>query len=54
MVEAAPLPEITPMTTAWFIRVRGVVLGVGLRPYAYRLARVHRLNGWALNGEEGV
>jgi hydrogenase maturation protein HypF len=36
------------------IRVRGVVQGVGFRPYVYRLARANTLTGWVLNGEEGV
>lgn len=28
--------------------------GVGFRPFVYRLAVGHLLNGWVLNGEEGV
>ena len=28
--------------------------GVGFRPFVYRLACAHGLNGWVLNGEEGV
>ena len=35
-------------------RVRGVVQGVGFRPFVYRLACANTLNGWVLNGEEGV
>jgi hydrogenase maturation protein HypF len=42
------------MTAAYSIRVRGVVQGVGFRPFVYRLARSHALVGWVLNGEEGV
>jgi hydrogenase maturation protein HypF len=42
------------MTSAISIRVRGVVQGVGFRPFVYRLARTHKLAGWVLNGEEGV
>jgi hydrogenase maturation protein HypF len=36
------------------IRVRGVVQGVGFRPYVFRLAHDHRLRGWVVNGTEGV
>ncbi len=36
------------------IRVRGVVQGVGFRPFVYRLARALDLTGWVLNGEDGV
>ena len=36
------------------IVVKGVVQGVGFRPFIYRLAKEHRLNGWVLNSTEGV
>ena len=36
------------------ITVRGVVQGVGFRPFIYRLAQEHKLNGWVLNSSEGV
>ena len=36
------------------IHVRGIVQGVGFRPFVFRLARTHQLNGWVLNHEEGV
>src|SRR5215471_10036370 len=42
------------MLSAYSIRVRGVVQGVGFRPFVYRLARANTLSGWVLNGEEGV
>ena len=42
------------MPSALSIRVRGIVQGVGFRPFVYRLAHTHKLAGWVLNGEEGV
>jgi hydrogenase maturation protein HypF len=42
------------MASACSIRVRGVVQGVGFRPFVYRLAQANTLNGWVLNAEEGV
>jgi hydrogenase maturation protein HypF len=42
------------MASACSIRVRGIVQGVGFRPFVYRLARANTLTGWVLNGEEGV
>src|SRR5579862_519592 len=42
------------MTSACDIRVRGVVQGVGFRPFVYRLAQANTLAGWVLNDEEGI
>ena len=42
------------MILACSIRVRGVVQGVGFRPFVYRLAGALSLNGWVLNKEDGV
>jgi hydrogenase maturation protein HypF len=42
------------MRNAYSIRVRGVVQGVGFRPFVYRLARAKDLCGWVSNAEEGV
>jgi hydrogenase maturation protein HypF len=42
------------VTSACSIRVRGVVQGVGFRPFVYRLAQRKMLAGWVLNGEQGV
>jgi hydrogenase maturation protein HypF len=36
------------------IQVRGVVQGVGFRPFVFRLAHAHGLDGWVLNGDAGV
>lgn len=36
------------------VHVRGVVQGVGFRPFVYRLARSRSLSGWVLNHENGV
>ncbi len=39
---------------ARLIRVRGVVQGVGYRPFVYRIARANALSGWVLNQQNGV
>jgi hydrogenase maturation protein HypF len=46
--------SIEAVTCARSIRVRGVVQGVGFRPFIFRLAQSNTLAGWVLNGEEGV
>ena len=42
------------MTSARTVRVRGVVQGVGFRPFVFRLARANSLAGWVLNEPYGV
>lgn len=36
------------------VRVRGLVQGVGFRPFVYGLAQRHRLCGWVRNDSDGV
>lgn len=36
------------------IVVKGVVQGVGFRPFIYQLAHSHKLKGWVLNSSRGV
>lgn len=36
------------------IRIRGIVQGVGFRPFVFQLARRHRITGRVLNDTEGV
>ena len=42
------------MIEALDIQVKGIVQGVGFRPFVYRLAKKYQLNGWVLNAVEGV
>lgn len=36
------------------IHIKGIVQGVGFRPFVYNLAQRYRLNGWVLNNSQGV
>ena len=42
------------MRRAYSIQVKGVVQGVGFRPFVYRIASARSLCGWVRNGEQGV
>lgn len=42
------------MVEALNIHVKGIVQGVGFRPFVYRLAQEHNITGWVLNATEGV
>jgi hydrogenase maturation protein HypF len=45
---------MTTRSGARRIRVRGIVQGVGFRPFVFRLARARGLHGWVSNGDDGV
>lgn len=42
------------MIEALDIQVRGIVQGVGFRPFVYRAAKKYLINGWVLNATDGV
>ena len=41
-------------SAARYIHIRGLVQGVGFRPFIYHLALNNQLFGWVLNGNDGV
>jgi hydrogenase maturation protein HypF len=49
-----PTAPTAPTVSRRRIRARGVVQGVGFRPFVYRLAREHGLGGYVLNDGDGV
>ena len=36
------------------VTIQGVVQGVGFRPFVFRIAQIHQIKGWVLNGDDGV
>ncbi len=46
------MPDAKPERIA--VRIRGLVQGVGFRPFVYRLAQEERLSGWVSNDSDGV
>ena len=47
-------PETMQITGTYEITIHGLVQGVGFRPFIFRLARAHKLNGWVENRTDGV
>lgn len=41
-------------TFTYQLRIKGLVQGVGFRPYIYRLAHKHNIKGWVENRNDGV
>lgn len=42
------------MKIGTIVVLKGIVQGVGFRPWVYRVARLHNLKGWVLNSREGL
>src|SRR4051812_15859550 len=47
------MPTLVPLTDV-LIRVRGIVQGVGFRPFVHRTANQLGLRGWVRNDSQGV
>ena len=47
-------PRTLDNTVACRVSIRGVVQGVGFRPFVFRTAFKHRVTGWVLKGAAGV
>jgi len=41
-------------TIVYHVQVSGLVQGVGFRPFVYRMAGIHQVNGWIRNTNDGV
>ena len=54
MTEPSAVPTTSAGPRRLRITVRGVVQGVGFRPFVYRAARDQALSGWVLNEGDGV
>ena len=51
---AAVAPRAAALIARKQIRIRGIVQGIGFRPFVYRLARRFELHGSVLNASDGV
>jgi len=54
VAESHPADTLSQLRIRRSIVVRGVVQGVGFRPFVYRAARRHGLGGWVRNTSDGV
>ena len=54
MAQNATLASLNAERQALHVMVRGIVQGVGFRPFVYHLALQHRLKGWVRNTSSGV
>ncbi len=54
MAEAISRPDAAQGPRGVRIRLTGIVQGVGMRPFVYRMAREHGIAGWVLNARDGV
>jgi hydrogenase maturation protein HypF len=54
MAQIAAGAGVTTTRQALFVLVRGIVQGVGFRPFVYHQALKHRLTGWVRNTSSGV
>jgi hydrogenase maturation protein HypF len=48
------MSDYTSNIIALTIHIKGLVQGVGFRPFVYRLASEYHLHGWVVNGTDGV
>ncbi|MEN6351509.1 MAG: Sua5/YciO/YrdC/YwlC family protein [Syntrophomonas sp.] len=57
-IRTVPLPanggSLTVIYKSYRISIKGIVQGVGFRPFVYRLAQEYGMRGWVINSAAGV